>query len=88
MRDLLLDVDQQARTRARGLEGNGRLPKGFCDKHYALLPHEERELKRLKHAMAAAPDADTFVALARGRTVDESRLNPTMITHLKRHGAS
>ncbi len=34
MRTLLLDVDQQARTHARGLEGNGRLPKGFYDKHY------------------------------------------------------
>ncbi len=69
MRDLLLDVDQQARTRARGLEGNGRLPKGFYDKHYGLLPHEEREKRRLKTALLLAEDADTFVALARENTM-------------------
>ncbi len=65
MRTLLLDVDQEHRTRARGLEGNGRLPKGFYDKHYGLLPYEERERKRLKTALLLAEDADTFVALAR-----------------------
>ncbi len=69
MRTLLLDVDQQARTRARGLEGNGRLPKGFYDKHYGLLSHEERERRRLKTALLLAEDADTFVALARENTL-------------------
>ncbi len=69
MRTLLLDLDQQARTRARGLEGNGRLPKGFYDKHYGLLPHEEREKRRLKTALLLAEDADTFVALARENTM-------------------
>ncbi len=64
MRDLLLDVDQEARTLARGLEGNGLLPKGFCDKHYGLLPYEEREKRRLKTALLLAEDPDTFVALA------------------------
>ncbi len=63
MRTLLLDVDQEARTLARGLEGNGRLPKGFYDKHYGLLPHEEREKRRLKTALTLADGADTFVAL-------------------------
>ncbi len=69
MRTLLLDVDQQARTIARGLEGNGRLPKGFYDKHYGLLPHEERERRRLKTALLLAEDSDTFVALARENTM-------------------
>ncbi len=69
MRTLLLDVDQQARTRARGLEGNGRLPKGFYDKHYGLLPHEERERRRLKTALLLAEDVGTFVALARENTM-------------------
>ncbi len=69
MRILLLDVDQQARTRARGLEDNGKLPAGFCDKHYGLLPHEERERRRLKTALLLAEDADTFVALARENTM-------------------
>ncbi len=63
MRTPLLDLDQQARTHARGLEGNGRLPKGFYDKHYGLLPHEERERRRLKTALLLAQDPDTFVAL-------------------------
>ncbi len=63
MRTLLLDVDQEARTLARGLEGNGRLPKGFYDKHYGLLPHEEREKRRLKTALTLADGVDTFVAL-------------------------
>ncbi len=69
MRDLLLDADQQARTLARGLEGNGRLPKGFYDKHYGLLPYEERERRRLKTALLLAEDPDTFVALARENTL-------------------
>ncbi len=69
MRTLLLDVDQEARTLARGLEGNGRLPKGFYDKHYGILPHEERERRRLKTALLLAEDPDTFVALARENTM-------------------
>ncbi len=69
MRTLLLDVDQQARTLARGLEGNGRLPKGFYDKHYGLLPHEERERRRLKTALLLAEDVDTFTGIVHGGKV-------------------
>ncbi len=65
MRQLLLDIDQEARTIARGLESNGKLPPGFCDKHYQLLPYEQRELRRLKTAMLLADGPDTYVALAR-----------------------
>ena len=69
MRTLLLDVDQQARTLARGLEYNGRLPRGFCAKHYGLLPHEQRELRRLKTAILLATAPDTYIALARENTM-------------------
>ncbi len=87
MRDPFDDLERDARQRSEGLEAQGRFPAGFTQKHYPLTKAEAIELKRLKHAMAAAPDADTFVALARGRTVDETRLNPTMISHLKRHAS-
>ncbi len=69
MRTLLLDVDQQARTRARGLEGNGRLPKGFYDKHYGLLPHEEREKRLLATALLLAEDVATFTGIVNGGKV-------------------
>ncbi len=84
IRDLLLDVDQEARTLARGLEGNGKLPRGFYDKHYGLLPHEERELRRLKAATHAATDVDTFVALCKGRPVPASRLQQRVVLYKRR----
>ncbi len=64
IRDLLLDTDQEARTRAHGLEATGKLPPGYCEQHYGLLAHEQRELRRLKTALTLADGADTFVALA------------------------
>jgi len=85
VRDVLLDADQNARTEAIRLEATGQLPPGFVDQHYGLTNLELRELRRLKHAGAAATDADTYVALAKGRSVDSSRLNPTMVSYLRRN---
>ncbi len=67
LRTDLLDFEREARQRAVGLEATGKLPAGFVDEHYALSPLEERELRRLKAALELADDADTFVALAKGR---------------------
>ncbi len=80
-------LETEARERSWSLEAQGKLPVGFTAKHYPLTPAELRELKLLKNAAAAANgDADVYVALARGRTVDESRLNPKMVAYVKRHG--
>lgn len=84
--DLLNEHDTQARQRAVSLEATGKLPAGYVKQHYPLTTHEQRELQRLKNAGAAATDADTYVALARGRTVHESRLNPLMVAYVTRDG--
>ncbi len=80
------DLERDARTRSESLEAQGRLPAGFTAQNYPFTPLEQRELKRLKTAGAAAQDADTYVALAKGRTVDESRLNTTMVNYWRRYG--
>ncbi len=64
MRDDHLDYERDARNRAKALEGENRLPKGFTAKHYPMTPMEQRELRRLKTALTLADGADTFVALA------------------------
>jgi len=84
-RDILLAADESARNEAIRLESQGKLPPGFVDQHYGLTNLELRELRRLKHAGAAATDADTYVALAKGRAVNSSRLNPTMVSYLRRN---
>lgn len=82
--DLLDQLEDEARQRAESLEAASRLDPGFTEAHYPLTVSERRELKRLQHAMAAAPDADTFVALAKGRPVHPSRLRPEHASALRR----
>ncbi len=84
MNDLLLELDIEARQRARALELNNKLPQGFVEEHYPLSALEQMELRRLVHALSAAQDADTFVALARGQAVHPSRLNPVHERALRR----
>lgn len=79
----LSEYEAEARARAQELENRGKLPQGFTEAYYPLTPSEQAELKRLKHALAIATDADTFVALAKGQAVHESRLDPEQVRILK-----
>lgn len=63
------DHETDARKRSWGLEATGKLPAGFSEQHYPLTAAELLELRRLKAAMELAEDADTYVALARGRPI-------------------
>jgi hypothetical protein len=74
-RDTILDHDQQARAAAVKLETAGRLPQGYVDQHYGLSRVEQREIRRLRACLEAAPDADIFLALERGDEVPLERLN-------------
>jgi hypothetical protein len=73
---LLDDLERDARWRAQELKAQGKLTPGFCERHYPFSDADQAECKRLRHAAAAAPDADTFVALAKGLSVDITRLTP------------
>lgn len=80
-------LEHQARARARTLEDANQLPQGFTEHHYPLTAGEQRELRRLKAALAAAVDADTFVALAKGEPVPANRLNQEVVRHQHRRHA-
>ena len=73
MRDLLHDLEREARERSEDLERDGRLPPGFTAERYPLPPDDYTELRRLKSALLLAEDADTFVALAKKRPVPRER---------------
>ncbi len=83
LRTDLLDFEHEARQRAIGLEAAGKLSPGFVDEHYPLSPLEQAELRRLKAALELADDADTFVALAKGRPVS-ARWYKQRLRHLLR----
>jgi hypothetical protein len=80
----LNELETAARARAWSLEAQGKLPNGFVKRHYPLTVHEQRELRRLKAAAAAATDVDTFVALCKGRPVPASRLDGRLIDYKHR----
>ncbi len=63
MRDLLDDLEREARERSEDLERDGRLPEGFAAQHYPLPPADYADLKRHKTALLLSQDPDTFVAL-------------------------
>lgn len=81
---LLLDVDREERNRAYGLEALGKLPAGFTDRYYPLTAREQAETRRLKAALRASTDVDTFVALCKGRPVPASRLNARLVDYKRR----
>jgi len=81
---LLLELDRESRARAEGLEATGKLPPGFVERHYPLCVREQRELRRLKAACAAATDVDTFVALCKGLPVPAARLTQRLVDYKHR----
>lgn len=81
LNDLLLEWDAESRAAAFALEMAGKLPPRFTEHHYPLSRREQRELRRLKAAAAAATDIDTYVALTRGEPVPASRLNPQLVRY-------
>ena len=75
--NLLDQLETESRQRCQTLEDAGRLPKDFTRSNFHPMTRTEAtELRRLDHALQAAPDADTFAALARGQSVHPSRLRP------------
>lgn len=80
--------ETEARHRSLALEHAGKLPAGYTDTYYPLTRSEQLELRRLKAALAAAPDADIFCALVRGEPVPASRLNPDVVAAHRRRIAA
>lgn len=81
-----MSLDQyeaEARAYTQQLEDAGKVPFGYTADHHPLTAGEQAELKRLKHALTIATDADTFVALVKGQAVHESRLDPEQVRILK-----
>ncbi len=93
--DLLEELEIEARERAWSLAYAGKFPNptsnrtkdavDIIDQLYPMTKHEQQEGRRLDHALNAATDADTFVALVKGRTVDSSRLDPKMVAYWQRY---
>ena len=81
MRQLLEQVEHDARLHAASLEAAGKLPAGFTTRHHPLTRLELFELRRLKTAAAIALDVDAYVELARGRPVTGSRIKPRALQH-------
>ena len=82
--DWLDHWDADARKAAQHLENQNLLPNGFTAKHYPLTLREQAESRRLRAAMEAAPDADTFVALAKGDIVPEHRVDQGLLAYHRR----
>lgn len=87
MNDLLDQLEREARAEALRLETNGQLPAGFTERYYGLAGANLREHRRLSAALAAATDATTFCALARGEAVPAHRLQQQIIRGHKRRAA-
>lgn len=90
-RQLIDELEHEARQRAVGLEALGRLPGpkkcpplGFVHRYYPLTSREQAELRRLKGAAALATDAATYVALARGDAIPISRANQAALAHVRK----
>jgi hypothetical protein len=81
---LLDQLEREARARAEGLEALGKLPHEFTARHYPLTVNEQREQRRLKAALHASTDVDTFVALCKGRPVPASRIDGRLIDYKHR----
>ncbi len=84
MQGLKQQLETEARQRATTLEAMGKLPAGYVDEHYPLTSSEQRELRRLDACLQLADDADTFVALAKGRSVPRSWLKSRLASFIER----
>jgi hypothetical protein len=76
--------ETQARERAHSLEAQGKLPGGFSERQHPLTVNEQHELRRLKAALHASTDVDTFVALCKGQPVPASRLDRRLVDYKHR----
>ncbi len=84
-RELLFDeLEREARQRSEALESNGKLPPGFTAEHYPMTRSELRESRRLNACLELADNADTFVALAKGRSVPRSWLTSRLAAFVQR----
>ena len=79
--DWLDELELEARASAQSLENLGKLPNGFTERCYPMTLRERAECRRLRAAMEAAVDVDTFVALARGDIVPSHRLKQGLIDY-------
>ena len=94
IRDLLNELEIEARQRALSLHALGKLGQRGGTTHGTplmdvlgydqLTLSEQRELRRLKAAGHAAVDVDTFVALCKGHPVPASRLQRRVVNYKHR----
>ena len=85
LRDFLTYLEWKARQDAIELVARRKLHWSFVSEHYPPHPAVIRYEARLKTAMEAASDADTYCALARGERVPADRLNQRLVNaHRKR----
>lgn len=78
---LLDELEREARNRACALAAARRLTPELAGLYRASLA-EERESRRLLAALLAARSAAAFAALARGRPVPESLLDPSLVSEV------
>jgi hypothetical protein len=81
---LLDELEHEARQRALTLQESGKLRPGFVEWNYPLNATQDRERRRLKAALTAATDADTFVALVKGESVPSGRLERDVVQYQRR----